>query len=107
MARQDLGRQRQAKHRLAVIRHAREISGNVSATCRYYGISRNCYYQWLRRHEDEGLDGLQDRSSAPQHMPTATTAKVVEKILWLRQNYHFGPDKIVILSAVPPRAPLQ
>jgi hypothetical protein len=30
---------------------------------------------------------------APHHMPTATTAEVVEKILWLRQQYHFGPER--------------
>ena len=34
--------ERQARHRLAVLRHVEEVSGNVSATCRYYGISRNC-----------------------------------------------------------------
>jgi transposase-like protein len=55
MTRQDLERQRQAKHRLAGIHHAQEVSGNVSATCRYYGISRHCYYKWLRRYEEEGL----------------------------------------------------
>ena len=32
--------QRQAKHRLAILRHAEEVTGNVAATCRYYGISR-------------------------------------------------------------------
>ncbi len=32
--------ERGAKHRLAVIRHVEEVSGNVAATCRYYGISR-------------------------------------------------------------------
>ena len=40
MTRQDLARQRQANHRLAIIRHVEEVSGNVAATCRYYGISR-------------------------------------------------------------------
>jgi hypothetical protein len=29
---------RQQKHRLAVLRHVEEISGNVAATCRYYGL---------------------------------------------------------------------
>ncbi len=86
--------ERQAKHRLSVLRHVEEVSGNVAATCRYYGISRNCYYKWLRRYEAEGFEGLKDRSSAPHHMPTATSAEVVEKILWLRQQYHFGPHKI-------------
>jgi transposase-like protein len=80
MSRQDLERQRRAKHRLAVIRHAQETGGNVSATCRYYGISRHCHDKWLRRYDGEGLDGLRDRSSAPHHRPTATTAEVVGKI---------------------------
>lgn len=30
---------RQARRRLAILRHAEEISGNVAQTCRYYGIS--------------------------------------------------------------------
>lgn len=34
---------RNAARRLAIIRHAQEISGNVALTCRYYGITRQCY----------------------------------------------------------------
>ncbi|WP_158041321.1 hypothetical protein [Kocuria sp. CNJ-770] len=30
------------------------------------------------------MEGLGDRSSAPHHMPTATSVEVAEKILWLR-----------------------
>ena len=62
--------ERRAQRRLAVLRHVEEISGNVAATCRYYGISRNCYYKWLKRYEDEGFEGLKDRSSAPHRSPT-------------------------------------
>jgi transposase-like protein len=40
-----------------VLRHVEEASGNVAATCRYYGISRQCYYGWLRRYEADGLEG--------------------------------------------------
>ena len=36
----DRDQQRKIKHRVAVLRHVEEISGNVAATCRYYGISR-------------------------------------------------------------------
>jgi len=53
--------ERQARRRLAVLRHVEEVSGNVAATCPYYGISRNCYYKWLRRYEAESLAGLKDR----------------------------------------------
>ncbi|MGO9179710.1 MAG: helix-turn-helix domain-containing protein [Candidatus Limnocylindrales bacterium] len=51
---------RRAAHRLAVIRHAQEVTHNVSKTCHYYGISRQAYYKWLRRYEAEGLAGLRD-----------------------------------------------
>ncbi len=86
--------QRQAKHRLAIIRHAQEVTGNVALTCRYYGISRQTYYSWVRRYEEFGLDGLRDRSKRPHVSPGATPSEVVAKIVYLRQNYHFGPRKI-------------
>jgi transposase-like protein len=41
--------ERRANRRLAVLRHVEEVSGNVAATCRYYGISRQCYYGWRPR----------------------------------------------------------
>jgi hypothetical protein len=40
-------RERQARHRLAVLRHAEEVSADVAATRRFYGISRNCFCKWL------------------------------------------------------------
>ena len=41
----------------------------MAATCRYYGNSRNVFYRWKCRYEDEGLEGLKDRSSAPLYCP--------------------------------------
>jgi hypothetical protein len=35
--------ERRAQRRLAVLRHVEEVSGSVAATCRNYGISRQCY----------------------------------------------------------------
>jgi transposase len=46
--------QRTARHRLAVLRHAEQVTGDVAATCRYYGISRRCFYQWKRRYDELG-----------------------------------------------------
>ena len=87
---------RMAKRRLAILRHAEEITGNVSLTCRYYGISRQCFYAWRRRYDAHGLDGLRDRSHRPQVSPNATRTEVVGKIIYLRQHYHFGPAKIAM-----------
>jgi transposase InsO family protein len=85
---------RNATRRLAIIRHAQEVTGNVAKTCRYYGITRQSYYVWYRRYEAEGIDGLRDRSSRPLSSPKATKTEIVGKIVYLRQNYHFGPLKI-------------
>jgi transposase InsO family protein len=65
--------QRKIKHRMAVLRHAEEF-GNVSLTCRYFGISRPTFYRWRQRFEGHGPEGLCDLSSAPHHSPRATRA---------------------------------
>ena len=49
--------ERRAQRCLAVLRHVEEVSFNVAASCRYYGISRQCYDGWLRRYQADGLDG--------------------------------------------------
>jgi transposase len=87
---------RNAARRLAIIRHAREVTGNVAMTCRYYGISRQVFYTWLRRYDTEGVAGLRDRSKRPAHSPHETNSEVVGKIVYLRTNYHFGPAKIAM-----------
>jgi len=92
----DKERARSASRRLAIIRHAREVSGNVSLTCRYYGITRQSYYVWLRRYVEKGVPGLEDRSRRPHRSPQATSTEIVGKIVHLRQTYHFGPQKIAM-----------
>ena len=87
---------RGAARRLAIIRHVQEVTGNVALTCRYYGITRQCYYVWFRRYEEFGVEGLRDRSSRPHLSPRTTREEVVGKIIYLRQNYHFGPHKIAM-----------
>lgn len=87
---------REVRRRLAIIQHAEEVPGNVAMTCRYYGISRQVYYTWLRRYREHGVDGLQDRPGRPHTSPRATHVDVVGKILYLRRHYHFGPGKIAM-----------
>jgi len=91
--------QRKVRHRLALLRHAHEVTGSVSTTCRYFGISRPTFYKWLHRYEQHGEDGLRDGSSRPHHIPGATKAEAVGKIVDLRQSYHFGPNNIAMYLA--------
>jgi transposase InsO family protein len=90
----EVEQQRKIKHRLAVLRHAEEVTGNVAATCRYYGISRPTFYKWLRRFEELGEAGLRDGSCRPHYSPLATKTEIIGKIIYLRQHYHFGPRKV-------------
>ncbi len=86
--------ERHVRHRLAVLQHAEEVTGNVAMTCGYYGITRQTFYIWKRRHDELGEEGLKPLSKRPKVSPRATHMDVVGKILYLRQNYHFGPGKI-------------
>ncbi|HUQ63372.1 MAG TPA: IS481 family transposase [Acidimicrobiales bacterium] len=87
---------RLVRRRLAILHHAEEVTSNVAMTCRYYGITRQCFYSWKRRYEELGEEGLKNRSTRPKVSPRATHVDVVGKILYLRQNYHFGPAKIAM-----------
>ena len=80
--------------RLKVLRWAAETPRGVAQTCRRFGISRPTFYKWQRRHTELGEAGLCDRPRRPRRSPRATPKEVVSKILYLRQNYHFGPGKI-------------
>src|SRR5437868_10383311 len=68
--------------------------GNVARTCRHFGISRKSCYKWKRRLDEFGPGGLADRARTPKHSPRATPRDVVRKIVYLRQQYHFGPGRI-------------
>lgn len=67
---------------------------NVARVCRHFGISRKSFYKWKRRQAEHGDAGLCDRPRRPHRSPRATAQEVVSKILYLRQNYHFGPARI-------------
>lgn len=68
--------------------------GDVTRACRHFGISRKTFYKWKERYDEHGDAGLADRPRTPLSCPHATPPDVVSKILYLRQNYHFGPRKI-------------
>jgi transposase-like protein len=44
---------RDISRKVRVLNHALQ-SGNISKTCRYFGISREIFYQWKRTYEKVG-----------------------------------------------------
>ena len=67
-----------AARRLAIIRHAREVTGNVAMTCRYYGISRQVFYTWYRHYETEARQGCGTA------LPGRRTARMRPRPRWSR-----------------------
>ena len=80
--------------RFKILQHAEAESRSVAQTCRYFGISRKTYYKWQGRFRSLGQAGLSDRPRAAHRCPMATPPEVVRKILYLRQQYHFGAGRI-------------
>ena len=66
------------------------------------GISRDRAYVWWRRYRDEGLRGLEDRSSRPHRSPGRTRPAVERRIVTLRRNRGLGPARIAGIVHVPP-----
>lgn len=63
------------------------------------GISRQALGKWVARFEAEGEDGLQDRSSRPEHSPNQTDPDIEARVVALRRAHKVGPVQLVGLLA--------
>jgi len=70
--------------------------------CRRHRISRPTGYKWLGRYEQEGIDGLKDRSRRPRSCPHATPPDVVDRILEIRKRQGWGARKIQRIVELDP-----
>jgi len=64
--------------------------------CERYGVSRKTGYKWLARYEEEGADGLRERSRAPHHCPHRIAPAIADAICGARRQHpSWGPEKIL------------
>jgi transposase InsO family protein len=68
-----------AQSRLSVLELAREL-GNVAEACRQRGLDRTSFYEWKRRFQTQGFEGLKDLPPIHRSHPQTTPAPVVERI---------------------------
>lgn len=71
-----------------------EKTKNISKTCRYFGISRQTYYKWLKRYIKNNSKTLLDHSRKPKNIKYKITPEIKKLIKELRINKFFGPLKI-------------
>ena len=69
-----------ARKRLSVLDMA-ETLGNISEACRRGGMDRTSFYEWKRRFQTHGLEGLKDMPPIPKSQPNTTTPETEAKIL--------------------------
>ena len=69
-----------ARQRLSVLELAQALD-NVSEACRQRGISRSQFYEYKRRFQTHGLEGLKDLPPIHHNHPWTTTPEVVQRIL--------------------------
>jgi putative transposase len=68
---------------------------SMSELCRRYGVSRTTGYKWRDRYVSLGMEGLQERTSAPQRHPNSTPQAVVDLVLRARKDHPtWGPRKL-------------
>lgn len=78
------------------IRQVADSEATFAEICADTGISRKTGYKWLRRYEEEGLAGLEERSRAPHSLPWAIPAPVQELLLNTRLSHPtWGPRKLI------------
>ena len=85
--------QRDINQKLKILRHAEETR-NIAMTCRYFGISREIFYQWKRTYAAKDDAGLINSKPCPENQKLRVPADIEEKILYLRQTYHLGAMRI-------------
>ena len=92
-----------AHRRLTVLELAERL-GNVAEACRRGGIDRTSFYDWKRRFQTHGLDGLKDLPPIARSHPMTTPPEVVARIGELALAHPaYGCNRIEALLALEGR----
>lgn len=75
-----------ARQRLSVLDLAKAL-GNVSEACRQRDISRQTFYEYKRRFDKHGLEGLKDLPPIPKSHPNTTPDEHVKRLLALSLDH--------------------
>jgi putative transposase len=68
--------------------------------CEHLGVSRQAGYDLMKRYEADGVDGLKDRSHAPNRVPHRTSDEIASVLLETRKAHpHWGPRTILAYLA--------
>ena len=88
-------------HRRMTVLELAERLGNVSEACRRGGIDRTSFYDWKRRFQLQGLDGLKDLPPVAKSHPMTTPVEVVARLLELALEHPaYGCNRLEAMLAL-------
>jgi transposase-like protein len=92
-----------AHRRLTVLELAERL-GNVAEACRRGGVERTSFYDWKRRFQTHGLDGLKDLPPVAKSHPMTTPPEVAARIEGLALEHPaYGCNRIEAMLALEGR----
>jgi transposase InsO family protein len=86
---------------LLICERVLELGWTVAETAKAAGVSRATAHKWVRRYREEGLLGLEDRSSRARRCPHALPARQVQRILRARRRLKQGPHQLAPVVGSP------
>ncbi|GAA3290521.1 IS481 family transposase [Arthrobacter citreus] len=75
----------------------------VAHVAKEMGISRPTAYRWVNRYREQGLPGLEDRSSRPKSCPHATSPEKTAEVIHARTEHRTGPSDLATRTGVGAR----
>ena len=89
-----------AQQRLSVLELAKEL-GNVAEACRQRGLDRTSFYEWKRRFQTQGFEGLKDLPPIHRSHPQTTPEPVVARIRELALEHPaYGCNRLEAMLAL-------
>lgn len=80
------GRKTTQEERIKIVRAALQNGRDYQYTADLYGVSYQQVYQWVRKYENDGWDGLQDRRGKPRPDKALTTEERLKRQLREKEN---------------------
>ena len=87
--------------RFVLVTRVRHQGWSVAAAAEASSISRATGYKWVRRYHEEGVEGLQDRSSRPHGSPRRLEPTQEGAIVRLRRAHKLGPHRLAARTGNP------
>ena len=83
-----------ARSKIYLLEYISKSKKSVLQECLEYGIPRSTFYEWKKKYELGGKDGLLRNKPIAINHPNKIRQPVIDKVLDLRKNYHLGPIRI-------------